>query len=789
MSKLSNVKISAKLVLLGLMSVVVFSALVLAWIIPSAKEGMIAKKREKIQEQTQVPLSVAKHFYEMSQKDTSISEKEAMAVAGEALRAMRYGPEEKDYFWINDSNHVMVMHPFAPQLEGKNLKENKDPNGFPLFQAFVTEAKTTGGGFVDYMWQYNDQKDKIVPKISYVTYFKPWDWVIGTGMYIEDVEADMAAWTNRIMVIFLIVAFVILGIAYYVARGIGKRLGQSAEMMKSISKGNLDEKIVNNTQDEIGDMLNSFQAIVNVIKSIHGDVQRSSDDVARGMLLNRADEKKYEGGWRDLIGGVNHLTDTLVGLIDNVPSPSCIMTTNYDMLYANQAYLNLCGETRSGLKGKKCYDFLKSKHCQNAGCAGAKAMQQKGTVKEAVSAMPGGKSMEIDYICVPIQDNTGNNVAIFETILDQTEVRRAAEIAEKQAKFQSVEVAKLTHVLGKVADGHLDVSLKVETPDAHTAKIAENFELIQKQISAMVERLTDFAVEVQSAAEQVKMGAEQTNEATMKMSEGASEQAASIEEVSSSMEEMSSTVRQNADNAQQTAAIAKKAANDTGEGGRAVSDTVTAMKSIAEKISIIEEIARQTNMLALNAAIEAARAGEHGKGFAVVAAEVRKLAERSQVAAKEIGTLSASSLSISENAGAMLAEIVPVIIKTAELIGEINASSAEQASGIEQTTMAIHQLDQVIQQNAAASEELTATSRDLADQAEQLRRSAAFFKIEKAMVRKENYSGRTFASPSPEMKRAKAVGKIRDNKRTGKGIELILADDEDVSDSDFLSRT
>ncbi|MBF0477331.1 MAG: methyl-accepting chemotaxis protein, partial [Deltaproteobacteria bacterium] len=178
-------------------------------------------------------------------------------------------------------------------------------------------------------------------------------------------------------------------------------------------------------------------------------------------------------------------------------------------------------------------------------------------------------------------------------------------------------------------------------------------------------------------------------------------------------------VAQNADNAKQTAAIAQKAAKDAQEGGKSVAETVKAMKSIAEKIGIIEEIARQTNMLALNAAIEAARAGEHGKGFAVVAAEVRKLAERSQTAAKEISVLSGSSVEVAERAGKLIEMIVPDIQKTAELVQEINASSSEQADGIQQVTKAVQQLDQAIQQGASATEEMASTSEELSSQAEQ----------------------------------------------------------------------
>ena len=195
---------------------------------------------------------------------------------------------------------------------------------------------------------------------------------------------------------------------------------------------------------------------------------------------------------------------------------------------------------------------------------------------------------------------------------------------------------------------------------------------------------------------------------------------------------MNAAIRQNADNAQQTEKIAVKSSADAAESGKAVSEAVTAMKDIAGKISIIEEIARQTNLLALNAAIEAARAGEHGKGFAVVASEVRKLAERSQAAAGEISKLSTSSVEVAERAGAMLTKLVPDIQKTAELVQEISAASKEQASGTDQINSAIQQLNQVVQQNAGSAEEMASTSEELSSQAEQLQGTVSFFKVDRA---------------------------------------------------------
>ncbi|PKR87157.1 methyl-accepting chemotaxis protein, partial [Pleomorphomonas diazotrophica] len=207
-------------------------------------------------------------------------------------------------------------------------------------------------------------------------------------------------------------------------------------------------------------------------------------------------------------------------------------------------------------------------------------------------------------------------------------------------------------------------------------------------------------------------------------------QASSAEEASSSMEEMASNIKQNADNAAQTEKIARQSAKDAETSGQAVTQAVAAMQTIAEKIGIVQEIARQTDLLALNAAVEAARAGEHGRGFAVVASEVRKLAERSQAAATEISQMSVDTVASAQQAGDMLNRLVPDIRKTAELVSEISAACREQDIGAAQINQAIQQLDKVTQQNAGASEEMSATSEELAAQAEELQASIAFFRVD-----------------------------------------------------------
>lgn len=276
--------------------------------------------------------------------------------------------------------------------------------------------------------------------------------------------------------------------------------------------------------------------------------------------------------------------------------------------------------------------------------------------------------------------------------------------------------------LEKMAGGDLRIQIKVTSKD--------EVGILSQSAKTMVDSLTVIVSDILAAADGLASGSEEVSATAQGMSQGASEQAASLEETSATLEQVTATVEQNAQNARQTETIATKTASDAEEGGKAVRETVEAMKKIAEKVTIIEDIAYKTNLLALNAALEAARAGEYGRGFAVVASEVRQLAERSQESAGDISVMATNSVAVAEKAGRLIGEIIPSIRKTADLVQEIAAASDEQKRGIEQVNTAMRQLDSVSQQNASSAEELASTSEEMSSQAQELAQSMGFFKVD-----------------------------------------------------------
>ncbi|MDD2499790.1 MAG: MCP four helix bundle domain-containing protein [Geobacter sp.] len=504
-------------------------------------------------------------------------------------------------------------------------------------------------------------------------------------------------------------------------------LNVAAEYVDRISKGDIPPRITDNYSGDFNEIKNNLNGCIDAVNSLVSDANMLVNAAVEGKLATRADASKHQGDFRKIVAGVNDTLDAVIGPL-NVAAEYVDRISKGDIPpRITDNYNGDFNEIKNNLNG--CIDAV------NALVGDAKML--------SVAAVEGKLATRADA-----SKHQGDFRAIVQGVNDCLDsvigpLNVAAEYVDRISKgdmpktitdnyngdFNDIKnnlnvlieaTNSITANAKQVAQGNLMVELR---------KRSENDDLMES-LGNMVDKLKEIVREVQAAADGVATGGQELSATAQTLSQGATEQAASAEEISSSMEEMSSSIKQNADNASQTEKISNKSATDAREGGKAVQETVAAMKEIATKISIIEEIARQTNLLALNAAIEAARAGEHGKGFAVVASEVRKLAERSQTAAGEISELSGRSVQVAEAAGQMLTAILPDIQRTAELVQEISASSKEQDAGADQINRAIQQLDQVIQQNASAAEEMASTTEELAGQAEQLKSTIAFFSID-----------------------------------------------------------
>ena len=504
-------------------------------------------------------------------------------------------------------------------------------------------------------------------------------------------------------------------------------LNVAAEYVDRISKGDIPPKITDSYNGDFNEIKNNLNGCMDAINALVGDANMLVNAAVEGKLATRADATKHQGDFRKIVQGVNDTLDAVIGplnvaaeYVDRISKGDIPprITDNYNGDFNEiKNNLNGCIDAVNALVGDA--NLLVKAAVEGKLSTRADASKHQGDfraivagVNETLDAVIGPLNVAAEYVDRISKGDmpktiTDNYNGDFNDIKNNLNVLIEA-------------TNSITANAKQVAQGNLMVELK---------KRSENDDLMESLYN-MVDKLKEIVREVQAAADGVATGGQQLSATAQSLSQGATEQAASAEEISSSMEEMSSSIKQNADNASQTEKISNKSATDAREGGKAVNETVAAMKEIATKISIIEEIARQTNLLALNAAIEAARAGEHGKGFAVVASEVRKLAERSQTAAGEISELSGRSVQVAEAAGQMLTAILPDIQRTAELVQEISASSKEQDAGADQINRAIQQLDQVIQQNASAAEEMASTTEELAGQAEQLKTTIAFFSLD-----------------------------------------------------------
>ncbi len=563
-------------------------------------------------------------------------------------------------------------------------------------------------------------------------------------------------------------------------------IGEGNRILAQISSGKIDELISHSYKGDHEKMKVAVNNVALVLQGLQKETARLTIASHEGQLSERGKPEQFEGAYAAIVKGLNEMLDAiLLPIGEGNRILAQISSGKIDELIA-QTYKGDHEKMKVAINNvAQVLQTLEKMLIELTGAARDGRLAERGkpeVLKGAYADIIRGVNALLDAVIGPL-----NVSARYVDLISKGEIP-APITDEYKGDFNTIKtnlntliraMNEVTTAAETIANGDLTVSIHERSGQ----------DKLMQAFSAMIAGLTQTVSEIRSIANEVSAASQSISTASVQVSKGASSQAAAAEEASSSMEEMVSNIRQNADNAQQTDKIANKSAKDAQESGKSVLEAVAAMKEIANKISIIEEIARQTNLLALNAAIEAARAGEHGKGFAVVAAEVRKLAERSQKAAAEINQLSSTTLKVSEKSGEMLDKLVPDIQKTAELVQEISAASREQDTGAEQINKALQQLEQVIQQNASAAEEMASTTEELTGQSEQLVGALAFFKTGEEL----RNSGKPATSQAPKRPHL-APGKTQLSRdfaapaahaKAKGGVRLKLNDRPDEADGEF----
>jgi len=738
---------------------------------------------------------------------------------------------EKDYFLRKDTAYQEKLHgiiaTFKQQINNTTLSTNKKSALTNLMTSYqesfdsVVKADETIGfdSSLGLMGSYREQIHQLEPLIA--------------DLHVEIIDITNAKADQTkfgILAIVGVVLLISLSAGIFLAKIITTPINKMKNAAEKLALGDTGVLIEVNTKDEIGALGQSFVKMIEnikeqatalgyltdgnlgfqlepksendtVVKNLNAVKQHilkfneqavdMAHEIESGRLMAQLDSGLFKGCWKDILENVNLIASTLESNLQNAPTTIMTIDSNYNVLYMNKAGLSNLQTSQDQIKDMKCYELFNSDICGTERCACNRAMNQQTQISsEGQSELKKG-SYDFVFESAPIQNETGQVLGAIEFIVDQTSIKNAARIQEKQSYYQEAEVEKLIENLHELANGKLRVSDAVAEPDKDTELIYRNFKNIYSSLNDMVDSIRSYISEssevltnmanqnmdvgivreykgdfvdmkasinhivesfnamlhdITESSVQVAAGASQVSETSQSLSQGTTEQSSSIEQITSSINQVAAQTKTNASNASKVNHLSGSISKKAQEGNAQMKNMLGAMNDINESsanissiIKVIDEIAFQTNILALNAAVEAARAGQHGKGFAVVAEEVRNLAARSAGAAKQTTEMIEDSIqkvqmgtSIAKDTSTALDSIVKGIHETGELIEQIADASNDQAEALSEINVGINQVTEVTQHSAAISEESAASSEEMSAQAEVLRDLVSGFNLKRA---------------------------------------------------------